>query len=125
MIFIIIICITSIINTINTNLLLRETEFAVLRSIGISKKGLNKMLLYESIFLCLRAILYGIPSATFFVIILMYLSYIMTKNIFKFPIHAYIISIITIIIIIFIMNIFSNNKIKKNNIIDSIRKKSI
>lgn len=125
MAFIVIITLTSIINTINTNLLLRETEFSVLRSIGLSKKGLNKMLLFESIILCIKTLVIGIPSATLFVGLLMYLSNIMTKELFKFPTDAYLIAFIGIIIVIFIMNIFSNNKIKNNNIIDSIRKKSI
>jgi len=125
MAFIVIISLTSIINTMNTNLLLRETEFSVLRSIGLSKKGLNKMLLFESIILCIKTLIIGIPSATLFVGILMYLSNIMTKELFKFPAFAYLIAFIGITIIIFIMNVFSNNKIKNNNIIDSIRKKSI
>jgi len=125
MTFIVIISLTSIINTINTNLLLRETEFSVLRSVGLSKKGLNKMLLFESIFLCIKTLVLGIPSATLFVGILMYLSNIMTKDLFEFPMTSYLIAFIGIVIIIFIMNIFSNNKIKNNNIIDSIRKKSI
>jgi len=125
MTFIVIISLTSIINTINTNLLLRETEFAILRSVGLSQKGLNKMLLFETMFLCIKTLLLGIPSATLFVGMLLYLSNIMTKDLFEFPITAYFIAFIGIIIIIFIMNIFSNNKIKNNNIIDSIRKKSI
>ena len=125
MTFIVIISLTSIINTINTNLLLRETEFSVLRSIGLSKKGLNKMLLFESIFLCIKTLLLGIPSATFFVGLLMYFSFILTKDLLEFPVPAYLIAFIGIIIIIFIMNVFSNNKIKNNNIIDSIRKNSI
>ena len=125
MAFIVIISLTSIINTMNTNLLLRETEFSVLRSVGLSKKGLNKMLLFESIILCIKTLIIGIPSATLFVGILMYLSNIITKELFKFPAFAYLIAFIGITIIIFIMNVFSNNKIKNNNIIDSIRKKSI
>lgn len=125
MTFIVIISLTSIINTINTNLLLRETEFAILRSVGLSKNGLNKMLLFETMFLCIKTLLLGIPSATLFVGMLLYLSNIMTKDLFEFPITAYFIAFVGIIIIIFIMNIFSNNKIKNNNIIDSIRKKSI
>ena len=125
MTFIVIISLTSIINTINTNLLLRETEFAVLRSIGLSKKGLNKMLLFESIFLCIKTLVLGIPSSTLFVGMLMYLSNIMTKDLFEFPMSSYLIAFMGIIIILFLMNVFSNNKIKNNNIIDSIRKKSI
>lgn len=125
MTFIIIISLTSIINTINTNLLLRETEFSILRSIGLSKRGLNKMLLFESVFLCIKTIILGIPSATLFVGLLMYLSNIMTGDIFVFPTNAYIITIVATFIVIFIMNLYSSNFIKNKNIIDSIRKNSI
>jgi len=123
--FIVIISITSIINTMSTNLSLRETEFSVLRSIGMSKKGLNKMLKLESIFLGLKAIVIGLPSATFFIFLEEYLSYIISKETFPYPYLSYIISIITVFIIIFIMNIYSSNKLKNKNIIDSIRKQSI
>ena len=125
MTFIIIISLTSIINTINTNLLLRETEFSILRSIGLSKKGLNKMLLFESVFLCIKTIILGIPLATMFVGLLMYLSNIMTGDIFVFPTNAYIITIVATFIVIFIMNLYSSNFIKNKNIIDSVRKNSI
>ena len=125
MLFIVITSITSIINTMSTNLSLRETEFSVLRSIGMSKKGLNKMLKLESILLGLKAIVIGLPSATFFILLEEYLSYIMSKETFPYPYLSYIISIITIFIIVFIMNIYSTNKLKNKNIIDSIRKQSI
>lgn len=125
MLFIVIISITSIINTMSTNLSLRETEFSVLRSIGMPKKGLNKMLKLESIFLGLKAIVIGLPSATFFVLLEEYLSYIISKETFPYPYLSYIISIITVFIIVFIMNIYSSNKLKNKNIIDSIRKQSI
>lgn len=125
MLFIVIISITSIINTMSTNLSLRETEFSVLRSIGMSKKGLNKMLKLESIFLGLKAIIIGLPSATFFILLEEYLSYIISKETFPYPYLSYIISIITVFIIVFIMNIYSSNKLKNKNIIDSIRKQSI
>lgn len=81
MIFIIIITIVSIINTISTNLLSREKEFLILRSIGLEKKGINKILFIESIFISLKTILYGILSSTFFVLLLELTSYMMTKRI--------------------------------------------
>ena len=125
MIFIVIISLTSIINTLNTNLLLRETEFSMLRSIGLSKKGLNKMLSFESIFLGIKAIVYGLPSATFFVGLLMYFSFLMSAEGFEFPTKAYIISFIAVFITVFIMTRFSIKKVKKQNIIDSVRRNSI
>ncbi|MDE5630825.1 MAG: ABC transporter permease, partial [Bacilli bacterium] len=50
-IFIGLISIVGMLNSINTNLSLREREFAMLRSMGYSKKSLNKMISLENIFL--------------------------------------------------------------------------
>ena len=40
--------VTSVLNTINTSISLRRGEFAVLRSIGLTPKGFNKILLFGS-----------------------------------------------------------------------------
>ena len=46
------------------------------------------MLLFESIILCIKTLIIGIPSATLFVGILMYLSNIMTKELFNALVHG-------------------------------------
>ena len=57
------------------------------------------MLLFETMFLCIKTLLLESPSATLFVGMLMYLSNIMTKDLFEFTITAYLIAFIRIIII--------------------------
>lgn len=122
MIFIIIISVVSIINTISANLLSREKEFLVLRSIGLEKKGINKILFIESIFIFLKAIIYGILSSTFFVLLLELLSYKMSSKLFKFPILSYGISFGGILIIVIIINLYSYLRLKDKNIIDGVRR---
>ena len=41
--------VTSVFNTINTSIHLRRKEFAMLRSMGLSSHGFNKILLFESL----------------------------------------------------------------------------
>lgn len=128
LIFIVIISLTNIINTLNTSLSLRETEFSVLRSIGLSKKGLNNMIKQESLFLGIRTLVCAIPISTIFVIFQMLLSKNISENnkmMIDFPINTYIISVFGILIIILIMQKYSLNKIKNKNIMDSIRNESI
>ena len=46
-------------NTVSTNLSLRRREAAMLRSVGMSRKSLRNMLLYEGLTIALRCIVYG------------------------------------------------------------------
>src|SRR5690606_16233572 len=55
------ISIANIFNTIATSISLRKREFAMLKSIGVTPKGFNKMMNYESIFYGIKALLYGLP----------------------------------------------------------------
>ena len=53
--------ITNIFNTITTNMHLRAQEFAMLKSIGMTKKEFNRMIKLESLFMGLKALIIGIP----------------------------------------------------------------
>ena len=53
--------ITNIFNTITTNMNLRKKEFAMLKSIGMTKKEFNRMIRLESIFYGVKSLVIGIP----------------------------------------------------------------
>ena len=55
------ISIANIFNTISTSISLRKREFAMLKSVGMTPKGFNKMIHYESIFYGVKALAYGLP----------------------------------------------------------------
>ena len=50
--------VTSVFNTISTSIALRKKEFAVLRSIGLTRGGFNKMLFFESLFFGLKSLIF-------------------------------------------------------------------
>ena len=52
---------TNIFNTITSNVELRQSEFASLKSIGMTKKEFHKMICLETLFYCTKAL--GIGSA--------------------------------------------------------------
>lgn len=117
--------VTSVFNTINTSINLRRKEFAMLRSVGLSPKGFNKILSFESIFFGLKSLLYSIPVS-------IAVSYLIYKNIlgmvdmeFSLPIKPIIISILAVFIIVFITMRYSARKIKKENILEAIREENI
>lgn len=117
--------ITNIFNTITTNMNLRAKEFANLKSVGMTKKEFNKMILLESIFYGFKSLLFGIPIGIM-------LSYFIYKGMLEsvemkyvLPIKAIIISILVVAVLIGTIMRYSLNKINKQNIIETIRKDNI
>lgn len=118
--------VTNIFNTITTNMELRKQEFAMLKSIGMTKHEFNYMVRMESIFIGLKSLIIGIPLG-------IGIAYIIYKAIkgggslitFKIPILAIIVSIIVVYLLITILMQYSMNKINKQNTIETIRNENI
>ena len=118
--------VTSVINTINTSIALRKKEFAVLRSIGLTPHGFNKMLLFECILFGVKSLLYGIPVALL-VTVLLHLSMtdIVTFDSIMIPYSSILIAIVGVFVIVMISMWYATRKIKKDNILDAIREENI
>ena len=117
--------ITNIFNTITTNMNLRKKEFAMLKSIGMTKKEFNRMIRLESIFYGLKSLIVGIPIG----IILSYGMYTIFRNNMEMeyvlPYKSIVISIIFVAVIIGIIMKYSMSKINKQNVIETIRNDNI
>ncbi len=117
--------ITNIFNTITTSMQLRRSEFAMLKSVGMTTKEFNKMIRLESLFMGLKALIIGIPIG----IILSYLIYYFMINEtgmpYRLPILAILITVIIVLILISIIMKYSINKINKQNTIETIRNENI
>ncbi|MBS4177979.1 ABC transporter permease [Lederbergia citrea] len=119
------ISIANIFNTISTSISLRKREFAMLKSVGMTPKGFNKMINYESIFYGIKSLLYGLPIS----IIIMYLIHRALMNSFSYGFALPWMSILYVIAAVFIIvssaMLYSSAKVKKENIIDALKQESI
>ena len=122
--FIVLIAATNVFNTINTNINLRKREFSILRSIGLSKTSFNKMILYEGLVLGLDSLIYGHLISGIFYFLLMF-SNLFGEEILPYPFNFLIITIIGTYLIIFISLYLATKKVKKSNIIETIRNDNI
>ena len=117
--------VTNIFNTITSNLELRQKEFAMLKSVGMTKREFNRMINLETIFYSIKALIYGITLGS----IGSYLVYLATaSNLdygYHFPLSATIISIVAVFVLVYIIMRYSMSKINKQNIIETIRKDNI
>lgn len=118
--------VTSVFNTITTSIALRRKEFAVLRSVGLSPKGFNRMICFESLLYGVRALLWGLPLSFIVVILFNWIfGNVNTTRILFIPWKAVIICILAVFVITFLTMIYSTRKIKNENILDAIREENI
>ena len=117
--------VTNIINTINTNMNLRRREFAMLKSIGMTKNEFNKMINLESIMYSMKALIIGIPLGLLgsFAI---YKAFANGSDYgFIFPWQAILIAIFVVYILVSLIMYFALRKTKSENIIDTIKDENI
>lgn len=118
--------VTSVFNTINTSIALRRKEFAILRSVGLTPSGFNKILYFESLIFGLKSLLYALPVS----IVLVMLVHLSMSNIVTFdnlilPIKSIIIAIFAVFVIVIITMMYASSKIKHENILEAIREENI
>ena len=116
---------TNIINTISTNINLRKRELAIIKSIGVTPGGFNKMIYLESLLYGVLALIYGIPLGIALVIVMNGIIGDMISFGLVLPWKAMVISVIGIFVITFISSYIPMKKINKENIIENIRQESI
>ena len=123
-----ILSISAMFNSLNTNILTREKEFAILRSLGLSKKDLNKLLIYEGIFLGIKTLIISLIISIILIFGLDKFIKLLDIDSLKhliFPTKYIIIAIILLIVIILLVIMYSKNKIKNKNIVDAIKNENI
>lgn len=117
--------ITNIVNTISTNINLRKRELAIIKSIGVTPNGFNKMIYLESLLYGALSLVYGIPLGIGLVIIMNRILGDVIQFGLVLPWSAIVISIVGIFVITFISAYIPMRKINKENIIENIRQESI
>ncbi|MCJ7841563.1 ABC transporter permease [Lederbergia sp. NSJ-179] len=119
------ISIANILNTISTSISLRKREFAMLKSMGMTPKGFNKMVNYESIFYGIKALLYGLPIS----VALMFLMHRALENSFSFAFALPWLSLLYVVVAVFLIvgisMLYSSAKVKKENIVDALKQENI
>ena len=119
------ISVTNIFNTITTSMELRKPEFAMLKSVGMTSKEFNRMIRLESIFVCTKSLIFGIPIG----LAISYVIYLLLSQNedlkFEVPFNGIIISSIFVLLLISILMKYSISKINKQNTIETIRNENI
>ena len=121
-IVIVLIGVTNVLNTVSTNMNLRQREFAMLQSVGMTRKEFFRMIRVEGVLYVLKSLAYGIPIG----LGLSLLVFLMIRRQYDygyvFPWQAIIISIVTVVLIIGLSMWSAMRRQRKLNIIETIRR---
>ncbi len=119
--------ITNIFNTITTNMSLRKKEFAMLQSVGMTKKELNKMIGLESFMYGVKSLLIGLPLGIVGgIIALAIFQNARVDNVhYIFPWFAILVSIVFVLAVVWLIMRYSIKKAQQQNIIETIRNDNI
>lgn len=116
-----IISIMNIINTISNSMNERRREFAMIRSIGMTPKSFKKMIYLESFRYGAKSLVFSIPVS----VAIHFLMYKALANSFdygfKLHIMPYLIAVVAVFLIIESALFYSIDRIKDDNIIDTLK----
>lgn len=117
--------VTNIFNTITTNMRLRSKEFAMLKSIGMTKREFNRMIRLESLFYGIKSLIIGIPLGLLAGLGIFKAFSMNLATDFVVPYSAIAISIVFVFAVVWLIMRFSISKVQKQNIIETIRNDNI
>ena len=115
----------NVFNTISTNIILRKREFAMLKSIGLTPDGFQKMMNFECLLYGFKGLLYGLPVS----VLVTWLIYRSISNglemNFFIPWYSIVIAVGSVFIVVFATMLYSTRRIKKENIMDILKDETI
>ena len=120
-----VISIANVFNTVSTNIILRRKEFAMLRSVGMSEKGFQRMLNYECLIYGGRSLAIGLPISFIFSFFIHYVINQMVQVDYFIPYISVLFAIAMVFVVVFITMLYTTRKIRRNNVIEELRIENI
>ena len=110
------IAVANVFNTISTNIRIGRRELAMLRSVGMSERGFNRMMNFECFFYGLCTLLFGVPVAGIFSW-LIYKGMVAGEQLevfaYYFSWKSMVANILGVFCIIFVTMVYATSKIGK------------
>lgn len=110
----------NIINTISSGIASRRKEFAMLKSVGTTPAGFNKMIMLESAFYGMRALIVSIPLS---VLISKGMNMVIAEAAIPFELNwiTYLVVVAVVFVVIGATMLFSVKQVQKENIIETLK----
>ena len=116
---------TNVFNTISTNVILRSRDFAMLQSVGMTKREMRRMLGFECILYGTRALLFGIPVSIF-------ISYLIFDSVnqgyplpFQIPWIPLGIACLSVFVVVFATMAYAARKVRKQQLVETLKNENL
>lgn len=119
------IAVANVFNTVSTGIILRRKEFAMLKSVGMTDKGVVKILSLESVMSGAKALIIGLPVSAVICLLIYKAIAQGFETAFIVPWASIIGAVAGVFIVTFISMLHAANRLKKENILDSLRDENI
>ncbi len=118
------IALTNVFNTISTNISVRRREFAMLRSVGMTNAGFNRMMCYECLLYGIKGIVFGLPAAIL-VTLLIYstISGAVAQH-FYVPWYSIAIAVGSVFLVVFATMMYAMRKVKRDNVVETLKQEN-
>ena len=112
---------TSVISTISTNVRMRSREFAVLKSVGMTRGGLNRMLNLESIMCSAKSLIIGLPIAVALTLLAHRAVLFSFEITYSIPLAAVIQCVFAVFAVTWLSMRYAAFRLRGQNIVETIR----
>ena len=119
------ISVANVFNTISTNVSLRRREFAMLRSIGMSRGEFRRMMNYECVIYGAKGLMYGLPASVIMTYIIYRITGVALEMSFYIPWYSILIAVGSVFAVVFATMLYATNKIKKDNTVETLRRETL
>ena len=119
------IAVANVFNTVSTGIILRRKEFAMLKSVGMTDRGVVKILFLESFISGAKALFIGLPVSAAICLLIYKAIAQGFETAFIVPWYSIIGAVAGVFAVTFISMLYAANRLKKENILDSIRDENI
>lgn len=119
------IALANVFNTISTNISLRRREFAMLKSVGLTARGLRRMMNYECIIYGVKGLAWGLPVSFLLTFLIWRAVGLAVEQPFSIPWGAVAIAVGSVFAVVFATMLYAMSKIRRDNTVDALKNENL
>ncbi|HBF15184.1 MAG TPA: hypothetical protein DDW30_05805 [Clostridiales bacterium] len=119
------IAVANVFNTISTNIALRRREFAMMKSVGLTTRGMHKMLNYECLIYGIKGLALGLPVSFLTTLAIWLVVGQAVEQPFMIPWAAVAIAVGSVFAVVFATMLYAGGKLRRDNPIDALKNENL
>lgn len=119
------IAVANVFNTISTNIALRRREFAMMKSVGLTTRGMHRMLNYECLIYGIKGLAFGLPVSFLATLAIWLVVGQAVEQPFMIPWAAVAIAVGSVFAVVFATMLYAGGKLRRDNPIDALKNENL